>query len=122
MTYFKRLQKELRILLTVPRMAYYTEIMYPKNKPYVKLYVTEKDGHKTLINPITKDRPYIHFPKAPNPKQSSNNKKGIKLLIVNIGKGVFAKYEGYDQLIPIKGSRKKKRIQHYVETNRRQSA
>ena len=96
--------------------------MYPKNKPYVKLYRVDDSGHEILINPITKANPYIHFPRVPSAKKTSNNKKGIHLIITNIGKGVFTKYRGYQQLIKIKGSSKKKMIQHYVETNRRQSA
>lgn len=94
----------------------------PKNKPYVKLYRTDDDGYKTLINPITKDRPYISFPTKRKSKNASNNKKGIRLVVLNVGKGVFVKYEVKEQFIAIKGSRKKKRVLHYVETNRRQSA
>ena len=69
------------------------------NKPYVKKY----DGTK-LLNPITKKRPYLHANQSvrdvkQSTKPTKNNKKGIRLIVTNIGKGVFVKYKVIRQFI-----------------------
>lgn len=67
-----------------------------RNEPYKKLY--DQDGK--LINPITKTSPLIT--KFPNRRQRrdmalrmnkppKNNKKGIRLIVTNIGKSKFIK-------------------------------
>ena len=82
-------------------------------------YVKKMDGDKCL-NPITKDNPYLFMPIPKVVKNSKNNSKGWRVTIVNLGKGVFAKYHSYKQLIP-KGNGKYKVITHYIDTRRRTS-
>ena len=63
------------------------------NVPYKKVHI-----NGVLINPITKEEPYLHkYPNAsrlkkllvnPHPK---NNKKGCRLIITYIGEGKFTK-------------------------------
>ena len=62
-----------------------------RNTPYVKKY----DGTK-LLNPITKENPYLHEYPTVREEESQNkavvnNKKGIRLVVTNLGKGVFMK-------------------------------
>lgn len=85
-----------------------------KNKPYVK----EMDGDKCL-NPITKENPYRTFLKQPKRKSVKNNKKGVRLLIMNVGRGVFAKYFIREQTVFDKKTGRNKVIQHYVEKKRK---
>lgn len=86
-------------------------------QPYVKQF---KDG--VILNPITKDRPYLHIPKVPKIRQASNNSGGHKVVVVNIGKGKFMKYHVKKQLIPCviprEGMKPKKFkvITHYIDT------
>jgi len=82
-------------------------------KPYVKVYMTDSDGNKVLMNPIVKGNPYITYKPLVIPKHSTNNKKGIKVVIVNLGKGVFEKYLQESQLIKLHNGKYKK-ITHYV--------
>ncbi len=86
-----------------------------KNKPYVKIWNDKKE----LTNPITKNKPYIHLHesqsiKKRNLKNVTNNKKGIRLIVTQIEKGVFIVYKITKQLIfenniyqKIKGKKKK---------------
>jgi hypothetical protein len=99
------------------------------NQPYVKQYKdveksytkkgeTVKFTVKELSNPITKDKPYLHSDfstgaKKAMKKESKNNKKGIRLVVTNVGKGVFTKYKLHKQLIPI-SSRKNRVIHHSI--------
>jgi hypothetical protein len=60
------------------------------NTPYVKNY--SKEG--LITNPITKEQPYLNTYKTSKQKrdefkQSKNNSKSIRLVITNIGKGIF---------------------------------
>ena len=70
-----------------------------KNIPYVKEY----DKEKILTNPITKEDPYMHkFMSVPRIKRARkkivNNKKGVRVIITDLGKGVFTKYKVTTQL------------------------
>jgi len=56
------------------------------NTPYVKKY----DG-KVLTNPITKEKPYINFRGRDSSPEGSSNTKSVKLVITNLGKGLFCK-------------------------------
>jgi hypothetical protein len=60
-----------------------------KNQPYVKKY---ENG--ILVNPITKESPYIQFSsqKQKALPRKSNNRKGNGLVVARIGKLTFAKY------------------------------
>lgn len=60
-----------------------------KNEPYRKEY---KDG--VLVNPITKDKPYIQFEsqKEKSLPRKSNNRKGNGLVVARIGSLSFAKF------------------------------
>lgn len=60
-----------------------------KNTPYRKEY---KNG--ILVNPITKDKPYIQVPsQKDNDKiRKSNNRKGFGLVVARVGALSFAKY------------------------------
>jgi len=87
-----------------------------RNIPYKKIY--SDDVNRILLNPITKDKPYLTmFQTAAQIRKSekrvSNNKKGIRLALINLGSSVEKYYVKY-QLIPIKGSRYFKRILHYA--------
>ena len=71
------------------------------NVPYVKQYNDKKE----LLNPITKDNPYLT--NGPTTSQQNrefkrprNNKKGIRLIVTNIGKGQFVKTIVKQQIIP----------------------
>jgi len=60
-----------------------------KNTPYVKEY---KNG--ILVNPITKDKPYIQAPsqKDNDKMRKSNNSRGYGLVVAKVGVLSFAKY------------------------------
>ena len=62
------------------------------NTPYVKNYL--EDG--SISNPITKDKPYLNnFKTSKNLrdelKESKNNSKSFRLVITDLGKGLFMK-------------------------------
>lgn len=70
------------------------------NIPYVKQYNDQKE----LLNPITKDKPYLtNGPTTSQQKREfkspRNNKKGIRLITTNIGKGQFVKTRVTQQII-----------------------
>ena len=74
-----------------------------KNKPYTKEY-KNVGGINFLQNPITKDKPYLtQYPTVRQLKKSfttthpKNNKKGIRLVITKLGKGVFIKTRVFKQ-------------------------
>lgn len=86
-------------------------MQHHKNVPYVKVM----DGNK-ITNPITKDNPYLHpFKSREKPKKPRNNKKGVRLLIVNYGFGKIYKHYVFDQIISTKSGNKT--ITHYVDAN-----
>lgn len=85
-----------------------------KRTPYVKLY---SDLTGELLNPITKDKPYIHPFQFPKKKNSKNNKKGCRIVIINYGKGLIVKYNVVEQTINCPCG-KTKTIFHYVEKKR----
>ncbi|MGK0446512.1 MAG: hypothetical protein ACJA2M_000281 [Polaribacter sp.] len=63
-----------------------------KNTPYLKSY--SKNG--LVSNPITKEQPYLNvFKTAKNLrdelKESKNNSKSFRIVITNLGKGLFMK-------------------------------
>jgi hypothetical protein len=86
-----------------------------KNTPYVKKY-----GNNGLVaNPITKQNPYLHqhentIDVRNSMKNSKNNKKGIRLVVRNLGKGVFAKYKVVTQFFQKPNFKGKKQINHYI--------
>lgn len=83
-----------------------------KNVPYIKQY----DSNGICTNPIEKSYPSNIFPNRSSrrhlalrsTKHPTNNKKGIRLVVTNIGKGQFVKYTMNTQVIG------KKRIIHYT--------
>ena len=93
-----------------------------KNTPYFKLYTDDAD--RALLNPITKERPYLHmYPTteqlAKLNKKKVNNKKGFQVVIFNKTDKSYVEH----QLIPFvhvrNGKPKKfKRIEHYVPYKR----
>ncbi|WP_339896469.1 hypothetical protein [uncultured Algibacter sp.] len=63
-----------------------------RNKPYLKKY--SENG--LLINPITKEKPYLNLfrtskSKRDELKESKNNSKSYRLVVTNLGKGLFSK-------------------------------
>lgn len=84
-----------------------------KNVPYKKAHI-----NGVLINAITKEEPYLHkYPSTskvkkmlanPHPK---NNKRGIRLVVTNVGKGKFTKTVIFKQYVDGKF------IQHYKLKN-----
>lgn len=61
------------------------------NKPYVKQF---ENG--VCVNPITKENPYLHrfnntSVEKREYKNNSNNKKGVRMVVTNMGKGLFCK-------------------------------
>lgn len=85
-----------------------------RNEPYVKLY----DANGICTNPLEKTYPSNMFPNRRARRNMllrstnfpTNNKKGIKLIVSNIGRGVFTKYKAILQTIG------NKQITHYVTT------
>lgn len=87
-----------------------------KNKPYVKEY----DSKGIITNPITKEKPYLHFHNSVSKvkkdfKPTKNNKKGIRLIVTHIGGNIFTKYKQIRQRISNK--RESKTITHFIPLN-----
>ena len=67
-----------------------------RNVPYVKI----KDSEGNVVNPITKEDPYINYFKSGKERRAEieretknpkNNKKGVRVVITNLGGGQFTK-------------------------------
>ena len=89
------------------------------NKPYVKQY----DSIGNLLNPITKEQPYLHqfdstLSKRRLLKTPKNNKKGIRLIVTYIAKGIFTKYKVVCQKFSEANKKGKKEINHYIPINK----
>lgn len=68
-----------------------------RNKPYVRIH----NEFGVLTNPITKDNPYISgsSQKVKSSPRKSNNRRGVGLVVAQIGKLSFAKYRIVKQQI-----------------------
>jgi hypothetical protein len=84
-----------------------------KRIPYVKV-VSDITGE--ITNPITKTNPYLHPRVGKINKSSRNNKKGIRLVIMNYGRGLFVKYKYVAQLEKDENGFNKT-IHQYLDTN-----
>lgn len=90
------------------------------NKPYVKEYRTDENGIQHLVNPITKDNPYLVEPRQFKERNSKNNKKGIRLIVTSYpvqGGGIaYSKYRVITQSVntDLGHRRISKTVKHYV--------
>lgn len=74
------------------------------NTPYVKKY----DG-KVLLNPITKESPYLQSKGGKSGPERVSNTRSVKLILTDLGGGLFCKSKISYSLNAFKGSYHQKR-------------